>query len=43
MVMDIGGGTTEIAVISLFHIVVHNSIRLGGDKIDAAIVDYLRK
>ncbi len=43
MVMDIGGGTTEIAVISLSHIVVHNSIRTGGDKMDIDIVNYLRK
>ncbi|MDD3049612.1 MAG: rod shape-determining protein [Candidatus Cloacimonetes bacterium] len=43
MVMDIGGGTTEIAVISLSHIVVHNSIRLGGDKLDLDIMNYLRK
>ena len=34
LVMDIGGGTTEIAVISLSHIVVHSSIRVGGDKMD---------
>lgn len=43
MIMDIGGGTTEIAVISLSHIVVHNSIRLGGDKLDSDIINYLRK
>ena len=43
MVMDIGGGTSEIAVISLSHIVVHNSIRIGGDKMDTDIVSYLRK
>ncbi len=43
LVMDIGGGTTEIAVISLSHIVVHSSIRLGGDKMDTDIVNYLRK
>ncbi|PID29177.1 MAG: rod shape-determining protein [Candidatus Cloacimonadota bacterium] len=43
LVMDIGGGTTEIAVISLSHIVVHNSIRLGGDKLDEDIVNYLRR
>jgi len=43
MVMDIGGGTSEIAVISLSHIVVHNSIRVGGDKIDTDIISYLRK
>ncbi|HOQ80797.1 MAG TPA: rod shape-determining protein, partial [Candidatus Cloacimonadota bacterium] len=43
MVMDIGGGTSEIAVISLSHIVIHNSIRIGGDKMDSDIVNYLRK
>lgn len=43
LVMDIGGGTTEIAIISLSHIVVHSSIRVGGDKMDEAIVNYLRK
>ncbi|MBT3169165.1 MAG: rod shape-determining protein [Candidatus Cloacimonetes bacterium] len=43
LVMDIGGGTTEIAIISLSHIVVHNSIRVGGDKMDEAVVDFLRK
>jgi len=43
LVMDIGGGTTEIAIISLSHIVVHSSIRVGGDKMDEAIVTYLRK
>lgn len=43
LVMDIGGGTTEIAVISLSHIVVHSSIRVGGDKMDRDIVNYLRK
>ncbi|HPH93741.1 MAG TPA: rod shape-determining protein, partial [Candidatus Cloacimonas sp.] len=43
MIMDIGGGTSEIAVISLSHIVVHNSIRVGGDKIDTDIINYLRK
>lgn len=43
MVMDIGGGTSEIAVISLSHIVIHNSIRLGGDKLDLDIMNYLRK
>ncbi|HOD54683.1 MAG TPA: rod shape-determining protein [Candidatus Cloacimonadota bacterium] len=43
MIMDIGGGTSEIAVISLSHIVIHNSIRVGGDKMDSDIVNYLRK
>jgi len=43
LVMDIGGGTTEIAIISLSHIVVHTSIRIGGDKMDQDIVNHLRK
>lgn len=42
MVIDIGGGTTEIAIMSLSHIVDHNSIRIGGDEMDGAIVDYLK-
>jgi rod shape-determining protein MreB len=43
MVVDIGGGTTEIAVISLGGIVNWNSIRIAGDKIDEAISDYIKK
>ena len=43
LVMDIGGGTTEIAIISLSHIVVHSSVRIGGDKMDQNIVSFLRK
>lgn len=43
MIIDIGGGTTEIAVISLGGIVAQNSVRVGGNKLDAAIVDYLRR
>lgn len=43
MVVEIGGGTTEVAVISLSGIVVKNSIRVGGDKMDEAIVQYLRR
>lgn len=43
MVIDIGGGTTEIAVISLAEIVVTRSIRVGGDEMDEAIMQYLRK
>ncbi len=39
MIMDIGGGTTEIALISLSHIVVHNSIRVGGDKMEKDIIN----
>ena len=43
MVIDIGGGTTEIAVIALSGIVCDTSIRIGGDEIDNAIVTFLRK
>lgn len=43
MVVDIGGGTTDIAVISLGGIVVSNSIKVAGDKFDEAIVRYMRK
>jgi len=43
MVVDIGGGTTEIAVISLGGIVTSLSIRIGGDELDAAIVQYIKK
>ena len=42
MIVDIGGGTTEIAVISLGGMVVSDSIRVGGDKFDEAIMRYLR-
>lgn len=43
MVIDIGGGTTEIAVIALSGIVSNTSIRVGGDELDTAIVTFLRK
>lgn len=43
MVMDIGGGTTEVAVISLGGIVASKSIRIAGDALDGAIVNYLKK
>ncbi|MDD5730017.1 MAG: rod shape-determining protein [Candidatus Omnitrophica bacterium] len=43
MIIDIGGGTTEIAVISLAGIVFSKSIRIGGDEMDEAIIEYLRK
>ncbi|MCD8198766.1 MAG: rod shape-determining protein [Phascolarctobacterium sp.] len=43
MVVDIGGGTCEVAVISLGGIVVSRSVRTGGDAIDSAIVRYIRK
>ncbi|PID79903.1 MAG: rod shape-determining protein [Clostridiales bacterium] len=43
MVVDIGGGTTEIAVISLGGIVTSKSIRIGGDELDEAIMSYIKK
>lgn len=43
MIVDIGGGTVEAAVISLGGVVVHNSYRIGGNKIDEAIASYVRK
>lgn len=43
MVVDIGGGTSDVAVLSLGGIVVSRSIRVGGDKFDEAIVRYIRK
>ncbi|MBK5252299.1 MAG: rod shape-determining protein [Peptostreptococcaceae bacterium] len=43
MIIDIGGGTTDIAVISLGGIVVSNSIKVAGDKFDDAIIKYMRK
>lgn len=43
MVVDIGGGTTEVAVLALGGIVYGNSVRVGGDKMDEAIVNYIRK
>jgi rod shape-determining protein MreB len=43
MIIDIGGGTTEVAVISLSGIVYSNSTRVGGDKMDDAIVSYVRR
>ena len=43
MVVDIGGGTTEVAVLSLGGIVYSRSVRVGGDKMDEAIVNYLRR
>jgi len=42
MIVDIGGGTTEIAVISLGGMVISDSIRIGGDELDEAIIRYLR-
>ncbi|SHH78592.1 rod shape-determining protein MreB [Caloranaerobacter azorensis DSM 13643] len=43
MVIDIGGGTTDVAVISLGGIVVSKSIKIAGDKFDEAIIKYIRK
>jgi len=43
MIIDVGGGTTEIAVISLAGIVFSKSIRIGGDEMDEAIIEYLKK
>jgi rod shape-determining protein MreB len=43
MVLDIGGGTSEVAVISLNGIVYSNSVRIGGDRFDEAIIAYVRR
>ncbi len=43
MIVDIGGGTTEVAVISLGGIVYARSVRVGGDKMDEAIIAYIRR
>jgi rod shape-determining protein MreB len=43
MIVDIGGGTTEVAVISLGGIVYARSVRVGGDKMDEAIISYIRR
>lgn len=43
LVVDIGGGTTEIGVVSLGGLVISKSIRVAGDKMDESIVDYVRK
>ncbi|MGB1148274.1 MAG: rod shape-determining protein, partial [Alphaproteobacteria bacterium] len=43
MVVDIGGGTTEVAVLSLGGIVYASSTRVGGDKMDEAIIGYIRR
>jgi len=43
LVVDIGGGTTEVAVISLGGIVYSRSVRVGGDKMDEAIISYIRR
>ena len=43
MVVDVGGGTTEVGVISLGGIVYSASVRVGGDKFDEAIINYIRR
>ncbi len=43
MVVDVGGGTTEVAVLSLGGIVYSRSVRVGGDKMDEAIIGYIRR
>jgi rod shape-determining protein MreB len=43
MIVDIGGGTTEVAVISLAGIVYSQSVRVGGDKMDEAIIAYVKR
>ncbi|MFA4996280.1 MAG: rod shape-determining protein [Patescibacteria group bacterium] len=43
MIIDIGGGTSEVAVISLGDVVASSSVRVGGNKFDAAIAQYIRK
>lgn len=43
MVLDIGAGTSEVAVISINGIVYSNSVRIGGDRFDEAIINYVRR
>ncbi len=43
MILDVGGGTTEVAVISLNGIVYADSVRIGGDRFDEAIINYIRR
>ncbi|MGH8509995.1 MAG: rod shape-determining protein, partial [Gammaproteobacteria bacterium] len=43
MVLDIGGGTSEVAIISLNGIVFADSVRIGGDRLDDAIINYVRR
>ena len=43
MIVDIGGGTTEVAIISLGGIVTSRSVRIGGDELDTSIVNYVKK
>jgi len=43
MIVDVGGGTTEVAVISLFGLVCSKSIRIAGDRMNEAVIDYVKK
>ena len=43
MIVDVGGGTTEVAILSLGGIVYTNSVRVGGEKIDRAIIDFIKE
>ena len=43
MVVDVGGGTTDVAVISLAGIVTSNSVRIGGDKMDESIINFVKR
>ncbi|MDE0462486.1 MAG: rod shape-determining protein MreB, partial [Caldilineaceae bacterium] len=43
MVVDMGGGTTEAAIVSMYDIVVWSSVRVGGNRLDESIVNYIRK
>ena len=43
MIIDIGGGTTEVAVISLSGVVFSRSVRVGGDEMDESIIQYLKR
>ncbi len=43
MIVDIGGGTTEVAIISLAGVVYAKSIRVGGDELDAAVINYMKR
>ena len=43
MIVDIGGGTTEVAIISLAGVVYAKSIRVGGDELDASIINYMKR
>ena len=42
MIVDIGGGTTEVAILSLGGVVLTNSVKIAGDKFDEAITEYMR-